>query len=161
MTSRLRTVLGLGALAELVVFIAVAAWIGLGWAILASLATSALGWVLLAKQGTKTLTELRLRAQEHRAPGTALGDAGLVAAGGFLMILPGFIGDVLGLLCLLPGTRKLPRALIARAVLNRLPDRARGPVRVQSTRPAQVDPDPGVAHVTSTRVIEGTVVDRP
>ncbi len=161
MTSRLRTVLGLGALAELVVFIAVAAWIGLGWAILASLATSALGWVLLAKQGTKTLTELRLRAQEHRAPGTALGDAGLVAAGGFLMILPGFIGDVLGLLCLLPGTRKLPRALIARAVLNRLPDRARGPCGVQSTRPAQVDPEPGVAHVTSTRVIEGTVVDRP
>ncbi|MCO7218945.1 FxsA family protein [Klenkia sp. PcliD-1-E] len=161
MTSRLRTVLGLGALAELLVFIAVAAWIGLGWAILASLATSALGWVLLAKQGTKTLTELRLRAQEHRAPGTALGDAGLVAAGGFLMILPGFVGDVLGLLCLLPGTRRLPRALIARAVLNRLPDRARGPVRVQSTRPAQVDPDPDVQHVTSTRVVEGTVVDQP
>lgn len=161
MTSRLRTVLGLGALAELVVFIAVAAWIGLGWAILLSLATSALGWVLLAKQGTKTLTELRLRAQEHRAPGTALGDAGLVAAGGFLMILPGFVGDVLGLLCLLPGTRRLPRALIARAVLSRLPDRARGPVRVQSTRTAQVDPEPRVARVTSTRVIEGTVVDRP
>ncbi|MSW65519.1 MAG: FxsA family protein, partial [Actinobacteria bacterium] len=77
MTSRLRTLLGLGALAEVAVFIAVAAWIGVGWTILAALVTSALGWVLLAKQGTKTLTELRLRAQEHRAPGTALGDAGL------------------------------------------------------------------------------------
>ncbi len=139
MTSRLRTVLGVGALAEVVVFLALGATLGWGWTILAALVTSALGAVLLAKQGTKTLAELRLRAQERRAPGTALGDAGLVAAGGALMILPGFLGDLLGLLCLLPGTRRLPRALIARAVLNRLPDRARGPVRVQSTRPAQVD----------------------
>ncbi|GAA4328995.1 hypothetical protein GCM10023162_34690 [Klenkia terrae] len=156
MTSRLRTLLGLGALAEVAVFIAVAAWIGVGWTILAALVTSALGWVLLAKQGTKTLTELRLRAQEHRAPGTALGDAGLIAAGGALMILPGFLGDLLGVLCLLPGTRKLPRALIARAVLNRLPDRARGPVRVQSTHPAQVHPEPA----DRPAVIEGTVVER-
>ena len=161
MTSRLRTLLGLGALAEVAVFIAVAAWIGVGSTILAALVTSALGWVLLAKQGTKTLTELRLRAQEHRAPGTALGDAGLIAAGGALMILPGFLGDLLGLLCLLPGTRKLPRALIARAVLNRLPDRARGPVRVQSTRPAQVHPEPADRPaVVEGTVIEGTVVER-
>ncbi len=158
MTSRLRTALGLGALAEVVVFIALGATFGWGWTILAAVLTSALGAVLLAKQGTKTLVELRLRAQEHRAPGTALGDAGLVAAGGALMILPGFIGDLLGLLCLLPFTRRLPRALIGRAVLNRLPDRARGPVRVQSTRPAQVD-EPPVQRTTSTRVIEGTVVE--
>lgn len=160
MTSRLRSALGLGALAEVVVFIALAAWIGLGWTILAALATSALGWVLLARQGTKTLTELRLRASEHRDPGTVLGDAGLIAAGGLLMVLPGFLGDVLGLLCLLPGTRKLPRALIARAVLNRLPDRARGPVHVRSTRTAEVVP--GVHRTTSTRgpvVIEGSVIE--
>lgn len=161
MTSRLRTALGLGALLEVLVFIAVAAWIGLGWTILAALATSALGWVLLARQGTRTLTELRLRAQEHRAPGTVLGDAGLIAAGGLLMVLPGFVGDLLGLLCLLPGTRKLPRALLARAVLARLPDRARGPVHVRSTRTAEFTTD-GVRHTPSERgpaVIEGTVVD--
>lgn len=161
MSSRLRTALGLGALAEVLVFIAVAAWIGVGWTILATLATSALGWVLLARQGTKTLAELRLRAQEHRAPGTVLGDAGLIAAGGLLMVLPGFIGDLLGLLCLLPGTRKLPRALIARAVLNRLPDRARGPVHVRSTRTAEFTTD-GPHRTTSTRgpaVIEGSVVE--
>lgn len=161
MSSRLRTILGLGALAEVLVFIAVAAWIGVGWTILATIATSVLGWVLLAKQGTKTLTELRLRAQEHRAPGTVLGDAGLIAAGGLFMILPGFIGDLLGLLCLLPGTRRLPRALITSLVLRRLPDRARGPVHVRSERTAEVDP---TVRTTSTRgpaVIEGTVVDDP
>jgi UPF0716 protein FxsA len=44
-------------------------------------------------------------------------------------------------------------------VLNRLPDRARGPVRVQSTRPAQVDPEPSAA-TDRPAVIEGTVVER-
>ncbi len=169
MSSRLRGLLGLGALVEVVLFILVAAWIGWGWTILAALATSAMGWVLLARQGTKTLTELRLRAQERRPPGTALGDAGLIAAGGLLMVLPGFLGDVLGLLCLLPGTRRLPRALIARAVLARLPDRARGPLHVRATRTAQVDPQPGVHRTASVRgpapgwiegdVVEGDVVE--
>jgi UPF0716 protein FxsA len=163
-SSRLRTVIGLAALAEVVVYVLVASWIGLGWTILATLATSALGWALLARQGTKALGELRQRAEEHRAPGRALGDAGLIALGGLLMVLPGFIGDLLGLLCLLPGTRALPRAVIARSVAGRLPDAMRGPVRVRSVR---TEPVTGPAEPyragPATRVIEGEVApdERP
>ena len=68
MGRRLRLVAGLLVLAEVLVFVLVAAWIGLGWTILAALATSALGWVLLARQGTRALTELRERARTRRAP---------------------------------------------------------------------------------------------
>jgi UPF0716 protein FxsA len=167
-SSGLRTAIGLGALAEIVVYVLVASWIGLGWTVLLTLATSALGWVLLAKQGTKALGELRLRAEEHRAPGRALGDAGLVALGGLLMVLPGFIGDLLGLLCLLPGTRALPRALIARGMASRLPDAMRGPVRVRSVRttPVTGPEEPfrsGPAERVQPRVIEGEVApdERP
>ena len=159
-SSGLRTAIGLGALAEVVVYVLVAGWIGLGWTILATLATSALGWALLARQGTKALTELRLRAQEHRAPGRALGDAGLIAAGGLLMVLPGFLGDLLGLLCLLPGTRALPRALIARFVARRVPDHLLGPVRVRSVRTEPVaGPEQPFRAGPATRVIEGQVVE--
>jgi UPF0716 protein FxsA len=156
--SGLRVAIGLGALAEVVVYVLVASWIGLGWTVLATLATSALGWVLLARQGTKALGELRMRAEEHRAPGRALGDAGLIALGGLLMVLPGFIGDLLGLLCLLPGTRALPRALIARGVASRLPDAMRGPVRVRSVRSEPVTgPDEPFRAGPASRVIEGEV----
>src|SRR3954464_1972841 len=110
-SSRLRTAIGLGALAEVVVFVLVASWIGLGWTILATLATSALGAPLLARQGTRVLAELRERARTRQQPGRAMGDAGLVAVGGLLMLLPGFVGDLVGLLCLLPGTRSVVRAL--------------------------------------------------
>ncbi|MCZ2850905.1 FxsA family protein [Modestobacter sp. VKM Ac-2978] len=157
-SSGLRMAIGLGALAEVVVYVLVASWIGLGWTILATLATSALGWALLARQGTKALGELRLRAEEHRAPGRALGDAGLVALGGLLMVLPGFLGDLLGLLCLLPATRALPRALITRGLLRRLPDRLRGPVYVRSTRTEPVaGPDQPFRAGPASRVIEGEV----
>ena len=161
-SSRLRTAIGLGALAEVVLYVLVASWIGLGWTILATLATSALGWVLLAKQGTKALGELRQRAEEHRAPGRALGDAGLIALGGLLMVLPGFLGDLLGLLCLLPFTRALPRALVARTVASRLPDAMRGPVRVRAVRTEGVSgPEQPFRAGPATRVIEGEVDPGP
>ncbi|QXG76109.1 FxsA family protein [Modestobacter sp. L9-4] len=156
--SRLRTAIGLGALAEVVVYVLVASWIGLGATLLLTLVTSALGALLLARQGRAALGELRLRAEEHRAPGRALGDAGLVALGGLLMVLPGFVGDLLGLLCLLPFTRALPRAVLARLLLRTLPDRLRGPVHVRSVR---TEPVAGPAEPfragPATRVIEGEV----
>ncbi|MGY2066333.1 FxsA family protein [Blastococcus sp. SYSU DS0619] len=154
---RLRVVVGLTALAELVVFVLVAAWIGLGWTIVATLVTSALGWVLLARQGRRALADLRERARSHERAGRELGDAGLVAVGGLLMVLPGFLGDLLGLLCLLPGTRGLVRRALMRVVLARLPDHMRGPVRVGSTRAAPVDPD----GADRPLVIEGEVLRDP
>jgi UPF0716 protein FxsA len=131
---RVRVLVGLWALAEVVVLVLVASWIGVGWTVLAALATTALGWVLLARQGTRALAELRERARERRPPGRALGDAGLIAVGGVLMVLPGFLGDVVGLLCLLPPTRFLVRGLLGRTVASRLPVGLRGPVRVRSAR---------------------------
>ena len=134
MGHRVRVLVGLWALAEVVVLVLVASWIGVGWTVLAALATTALGWVLLARQGTRALAELRERARERRAPGRALGDAGLIAVGGVLMVLPGFLGDTVGLLCLLPPTRFLVRRLLGRTVASRLPVGLRGPVRVRSAR---------------------------
>jgi UPF0716 protein FxsA len=155
----LRLFAGLAVLAELAAFLVVAGWIGIGWTLLATLATSALGWLLLARQGTRALTELRDRARSRQPAGRELGDAGLVAVGGLLMVLPGFLGDVLGLLCLLPGTRGLVRAALARFVLGRIPVALRPPVRIRSAR---TEPLAGPGGSGSTRmpplVIEGEVV---
>jgi len=155
---RVRTAAALLVLAELVVYVLVAAWIGVGWTILATLATSLLGWVLLARQGTRALAELRERARTRRSPGAELGNAGLVAAGGLLMVLPGFIGDVVGLLCLIPGTRNLVRGALTRLVVGRLPVGMRPPVRVESVRTAEV-PQPD--DLRRPLVIEGEVVRGP
>jgi UPF0716 protein FxsA len=78
-----------------------------------------------------------------------------VAVGGLLMVLPGFLSDLIGLLFLLPVTRGPARALLARAVLARLPVQVRGPVRVRSDRTATVG---GATRMEHPRVIEGEVV---
>jgi UPF0716 protein FxsA len=163
---RLRTVLGLVVLAELVVFVLVAGWIGVGWTILAVLATSALGGALLGRQGTKALQDLRERARTRRPAGRELGNAGLVAIGGLLMLLPGFLTDLIGLLCLLPGTRDVVRAVLVRTVYSRLPDRMRGPVHVRSARVEEVEvqqvwrPGPRT-DAPEQRVIEGEIAPGP
>ena len=164
MGRRLRTVLGLLALAELVVFVLVAGWIGVGWTILAMLGTSALGGALLGRQGTKALQDVRERARTRRPAGRELGNAGLVAIGGLLMLLPGFVTDLVGLLCLLPGTRDVIRALLLRTVYSRLPDRMRGPVRVRSARVEEMESDvwrPRPGADDDPRVIEGEIASGP
>jgi UPF0716 protein FxsA len=153
---RLKLALGLAVLAELVVFVIVAAWIGVGWTVLAALATSALGVLLLGRQGTRALTDLRARARTRRGAGTELGNAGLVALGGLLMVLPGFLGDVVGLLCLLPGTRGLVRRALGGVILSRLPAAMRGPVHVRSTRTPGLGEQP--APYGEPLVIEGEVL---
>jgi UPF0716 protein FxsA len=158
---RLRLTVGLLGLIEIIVFILVAGWIGIGWTILATLATSALGWVLLARQGVRALGELRERARTRQPAGRELGDAGLIAVGGLLMVLPGFLGDLVGLLCLLPLTRGVVRRLIARIVVGRLPVALRPPVRARSVRVEQVGgfPERGSGSTRATPlVIEGEVV---
>ncbi|NEM06950.1 FxsA family protein [Geodermatophilus normandii] len=150
MAHRVRVVAGLWALAEVVVFVLVAAWIGVGWTLLAALATTVLGWTLMARQGTRALADLRERALAHRPPGSAGADAGLVAVGGVLMVLPGFLGDVVGLLCLLPPTRPLVRAAVGRGLAAKLG--VARPVRVRSTRVETFPRPDGLV-----RVIEGEV----
>lgn len=56
-------------------------------------------------------------------------DAGLVALGGLLVLLPGFVSDVVGLLCLIPVTRPLIRRLVVGGVTRKY-----GPARVRSRR---------------------------
>ncbi|TKJ33128.1 FxsA family protein [Blastococcus sp. CCUG 61487] len=156
---RLRIAAALLAIAEVVVFVLVANWIGVGATILATLATTALGWFLLARQGTRALGELRENARTRRPSGRAIGDAGLVAVGGLLMVLPGFLGDLIGLLCLLPGTRSVVRGALARLISSRLPVGMRPPVRVDSVRTAET-PRPDDA-ARPPLVIEGEVVRGP
>ncbi len=162
--ARMRLLAVVAVLAELVVFVAVASWIGLGWTLLATFATSALGVLLLARQGTRAVAELRERARSRQPAGRELGDAGLVAVGGVLMVLPGFLGDLVGLLCLLPGTRGLARGAVAGFVVGRLPVALRPPVRVRSARDEQVVPGFSGSTRMVPPVIEGEVVrgpDRP
>jgi UPF0716 protein FxsA len=116
---------------EIAAVVAVAAWIGIGWTLLALFGLSLLGLVLLKHQGTRAWRSFSAAVAEGRPPGREALDGMLVLLGAGLIVLPGFVTDVLALACLLPFSRRL----LGRALVGWALTRGRATViRVQSSR---------------------------
>lgn len=97
---------------ELYVIIQVGQAIG-GWETIALLLiTSIVGAWLLKLQGLVTLAKISQAVNEGRTPGKELVDGLLLLIAGALMLAPGFIGDAIAYLLLLPPTRAPIRALL-------------------------------------------------
>jgi UPF0716 protein FxsA len=105
---------------EIYVLIQVGQVIGPWWTILLLIADSIIGSWLLRREGTRAWTALRIALAEGRMPAKELADGILVVLGGTLMISPGFVTDLFGVLAILPVTRPIGRRLLARALANRL-----------------------------------------
>lgn len=90
------------------------------------LAEAALGAWLLRREGSRAWQALQATLVAGRLPAAELTDAALVLVGGLLLMLPGFLTDVVGLVFLVPSTRPLARRLVgwfaARQVGGRLDD---------------------------------------
>ncbi len=148
--ARLGPLLGVLLIAEVIVFILVGNWIGFGWTILLALLTSAIGLWLFGREGVRALRAMGEASRTGKRPATAAVDAGLVALGGLLIFIPGFVSDVAGLLCLFPATRPWIRRLILGRVA-----RTMGPARVRSRR---VDGLAAPRGSSEPDVIEGEIV---
>ncbi|HSA48773.1 MAG TPA: FxsA family protein [Yinghuangia sp.] len=149
--------------------------IGAGSTVLLLLAGVIAGALAIKYEGRRALNRLSAavtaNADSHNplaaaiptpAANRAAADAGLVILGGILLIIPGFITDALGLLCLLPFTRPLVRMAIGGAVGSQLARRTRfgaamGHARETQDRMRMRRPD---GKVVPGEVIEGDVVDR-
>lgn len=73
------------------------------------LAGALLGSWLTRQQGSRAFNALMTAARSGQSGHAELGDGVLIALGGVLFALPGFVTDLAGLLVLLPPTRKLVR----------------------------------------------------
>ena len=80
-----------------------------------------IGGVYLAKrQGLKALTDLRNRIGTMEAPGNAVVDGVCIFIGAVLLLFPGFISDVVGLLLLFKGPRKIIRPFIVKWIYKKM-----------------------------------------
>jgi UPF0716 protein FxsA len=110
--------------AEVYVAIQVAGAIG-------ALATAVLliaGWPVgawaLRSQGGAAWRRLSAAVGAGRSPGREVLDGALILLGGTLLIVPGFITDVIGIVLLLPPTRAWMRRPLSRHLQSRLVVRA-------------------------------------
>lgn len=102
-------------LMELAVFIAVAAIIGFGWALMLLLFTSLTGALVLRHAGGSHIARVRVALGEGNF--TALqadGSGALTLLAGILLLIPGFITDIVGLLLLLAPLQRTLGALLRR-----------------------------------------------
>jgi UPF0716 protein FxsA len=105
MVALLRLLLLLWPVAEIVVMILVAEWIGVGWTVLALLGAALAGMLVIRVLGAASLAELRRALERREAPAGPLLRGACVMLAGMLLILPGFIGDLVAVLLLLPPLR--------------------------------------------------------
>lgn len=99
-------------IAEIVIFVLVSVALGFWVAVLLSLLTSILGAVVLRLAGRTHLRRFR------NSPGVVLtadaaGPELAMVLAGILLVIPGFITDLAGLLILLPATRRRIAALVS------------------------------------------------
>ncbi|MBV9261376.1 MAG: FxsA family protein [Pseudolabrys sp.] len=94
-------------IAELLVFILVASQIGFSAAAILVIATSALGWLVLSRAGGSHVERMKVVFGPQRVSAFQADARGLlVLIAGFLLLLPGFITDVIGLVLLIGPLRQ-------------------------------------------------------
>ena len=98
--------IGFGLLAEVIVFVAVSERIGFGWAVLLSFGTSLMGVAILRRTGLSALTTMRQLNEAGLNRQGVFIDGMLGAIGAALLIVPGFITDIVGLMLQAPSIRQ-------------------------------------------------------
>jgi UPF0716 protein FxsA len=103
-------------LVELWVIVSVASSVGVPETILLLVAISAAGAWLLKQQGLATWRRLQQSLQRGAMPAEEVTDGALILFGGALLLTPGFLTDLIGLLLLLPPSRAVVKRAFRRAL---------------------------------------------
>ncbi|MFM9139606.1 MAG: FxsA family protein [Solirubrobacterales bacterium] len=104
-------------LIEIFVIIQVGQLVGPWWTIALLILSSVVGAVLMKREGSKAWERFTSALGRGRIPAKETADGGLVIFGGALLLTPGFVTDLVGLLMLIPGSRDLVRRfMVARAI---------------------------------------------
>jgi UPF0716 protein FxsA len=101
-------------LAELIVIVEIGSRIGYLYTILALVVISFAGAALAKRQGYAAVARIQEDFRQGRMPGDSLIDGALILAGTLLLLTPGYITDIVGLLLLLPPVRALVRTFARR-----------------------------------------------
>jgi UPF0716 protein FxsA len=132
----------------------------IGWlpTLLIAVVTGMAGVALARAQGVATLTKLSNQMRAGEPPNDTILDGAIILFAGFLLMMPGVITDVLGLLLLIPPVRTLLKPMLRNAEAQNC-----GPgVRVWtygSTIGSTGSSTTGTAPPQKDRIIEAEVID--
>jgi UPF0716 protein FxsA len=105
---------------EIWVIVQVGQAIGVVPTLLLLLSDAVVGTWLFRREGRRAWAALREAIAAGRVPAKEVADGALVVVGGAFLLSPGFVTDVVGLLCVLPPTRAFLRRALTGVVRVRL-----------------------------------------
>ncbi len=109
-------------LIEVVIFMQVSAYTGLGTALLLSLLTAIIGGLVVRRQGLKVLRDLQDALMSGYIPSNEIFDAICLVAAGGLLVTPGFLSDIVGFALLVPKVREIAREYALRMTFFQIMD---------------------------------------
>ncbi len=112
---------------ELAVIIQVGSLIGVWWTLALLVGDSLLGAWLLMREGSRSWLRFRGAIGDGKIPAKETADGGLVISGGALLLTPGFLTDIVGLLFLFEPTRDVIRRFALTRVISAAAKNATGP----------------------------------
>lgn len=131
---------------EIAVFVKVGQVIG-AWKVVGLVFLSAiLGAAMLRYQSIGVIRRLDRDLKQGRTPDASLFDGFLIVVGGVLLIIPGFVTDVIGLLLMIPFVRRLVRNFIKSRITVRGFGSFRGGFRRRQPEEDVVDLSPEDFH---------------
>jgi UPF0716 protein FxsA len=126
---------------EIYAIIQVGQAIGAWWTVAILIADSILGSMLMRSQGRAAWRRFNQALAAGRPPAREVLDGALIIFGGALLLTPGFVTDVVGLLFLLPPTRAVVRRLLVRRFAARMVVAGAGAFRGPRTPPRRPGAD--------------------
>lgn len=102
---------------EIAAFVVVGSKIGVLWTIVLVVLASLAGTILLRIQGFGALNRIRRELDAGRDPGRQLAHGAMIMLAGVLLLIPGFVTDLLGLLLFIPPVRELAWRFLKRRVV--------------------------------------------
>jgi UPF0716 protein FxsA len=105
---------------ELAVIVQVAGAIGVGQTIGLLILVSVVGAWLCKHEGLGVVRRIQTALQRGELPHREVVDGALVLLAGALLLTPGFLSDVMGIVLLVPPTRAVVRALVWRRLRDRV-----------------------------------------
>lgn len=141
-------VVGVFAIAEIVLLAWLSQAIGVGWTLAILAAGAVVGGLIWRHEGNKAWASLREAQSDPQRATAQISDTAMVFTGGLLFLIPGLISDVLGLICVLPFTRGLARRGVRAAFAG-------------LTRPYRDQADLLAARLEPDTVVEGQTIPDP
>ncbi|MDE3936998.1 FxsA family protein [Glaesserella parasuis] len=105
---------------EISLLVSVGSAIGVLPLILLMITITAIGLRLMKVRGIMTIVQIRQEIAQGKIPAQALTSSIFFAIAGVLLIIPGFLSDILALLLLLPITRQLLQAMFMKLFASRV-----------------------------------------